>query len=160
MVSIPSTVFTKYAEFADVMLTLSTGFGTQCQLVYTDKIVTIQKSVPAIKQKKVMNLQSVSPDAGFSRGDEEFKTVETKENITLRVYWDKKDFKKFGNIEAPDGSIMTIGKLIDMPKTAKAKALIINTDTTGHVEWRFTRTSEPTLHGLDQNYFMCFWARA
>ena len=50
--AIPSGVFTKYAEVADTMLSLS-GFGTQCQLVYTDKIQVITDPVPNIKQKKV-----------------------------------------------------------------------------------------------------------
>lgn len=159
MVSIPSGVFTKYAEFADAMLATS-GFGTPCKLVYTDKIETTSKPVPNFKQKKLMNLQNISPNSGFKRGDVKFRTVETTENITLRVYWDKKDFRKFGNIELADGSVMTIGKYTDLQKLSKAKALLINTEKTGHVEWRFTRSSEPTLHGLDNNYVMCYWGRA
>ena len=159
MVTIPSGVFTKYAEFAEAMLA-SSGFGIACKLVYTEKIQTIDQTVPNIKQRKVMNLQNISPDSGFKRGDTSFKTVETTEDITLRVYWDKKDFKRFGNIEVPDGSIMTIGKYSDLSNINKAKALLINTDKTGHIEWRFTKSSEPTMHGLDNNYFMCFWSRA
>lgn len=158
-ITIPSAVFTKYGEFANAMLAL-TGFGHQCQLVYTDEIEVIAEAVPDIKQKKVMNLQKTSPDAGFKRGTSTFKTVETKENITLRLYWDKKDFKKFGMVEVPDGSVMVIGAYADLSKVSKAKALLINTNKTGNVEWRFTRTSEPIVHGLDDNYFMCFWERA
>lgn len=159
MVTIPSGVFTKYAEFADAMLA-SSGFGMSCKLVYTDKIEVIDQTVPNLKQRKVMNLQDTSPDSGFKRGTSSYKTVETTENITLRVYWDKKDFKKFGNIEVPDGSVMTIGTYADLPKINRAKQLLINTDRTGHVEWSFVKASEPTLHGLTQNYFMCFWTRS
>jgi hypothetical protein len=159
MVTIPSGVFTKYAEFADAML-VSSGFGVSCKLVYTEKIQVIDDIVPNLKQRKIMNLQNTSPDSGFRRGDTSFKTVETEEDITLRVYWDKKDFKRFGNIEVADGSIMTIGRYSDLKKITRAKALLINTDKTGHIEWRFTKSSEPTMHGLDNNYFMCFWSRA
>jgi hypothetical protein len=159
MVIIPSSVFTKYAEFADAMLA-SIGFGISCKLVYTEKIQVIDDIVPNLKQRKIMNLQNTSPDSGFRRGDTSFKTVETEEDITLRVYWDKKDFKRFGNIEVADGSIMTIGRYSDLKKITRAKALLINTDKTGHIEWRFTKSSEPTMHGLDNNYFMCFWSRA
>jgi len=159
MVTIPSGVFSKYAEFADAMLA-SSGFGISCKLVYTEKIQTINQTVPNLKQRKVMNLQNISPDAGFKRGTTSFKTVENTENITLRVYWDKKDFKKFGNIEVPDGSVMTIGNYSDLTKINRAKALLINTDKTGNVEWKFTKSSEPTLHGLDNDYFMCFWSRS
>jgi hypothetical protein len=63
-----------------------------------------------------MSLQDISPDSGFKRGSTSFKTVENTEDITLRIYWDKRDFKKFGNIEVPDGSIMTIGKYEDLQK--------------------------------------------
>lgn len=159
MVTIPSGVFTKYAEFADAMLA-SSGFGISCKLVYTEKIQTIDQTVPNIKQRKLMNLQDTSPDSGFRRATTSFKTVENTEDITLRVYWDKKDFKKFGNIEVPDGAIMTIGAYSDLTKINRAKALLIHTDRTGNVEWRFTKSSEPTLHGLDSNYFMCFWSRS
>jgi len=159
MVDIPSAVFTKYAEFANAMLA-SSGFGTSCKLVYTEKIQTISDPVSDIKQRKLMNLQTASPNAGFKRGSTGFKTVESTEEITLRVYWDKKDFKKFGNIEVPDGSMMTIGAYSDLEKINRAKALLINTDKTGHSEWRFVKSSEATIHGLDSNYFMCFWSRA
>lgn len=159
MVTIPSGVFTKYAEFADAMLA-SSGFGMSCKLVYTDKIQVIDSSVPEIKQRKLMNLQNVSPQSGFKRGETSYKTVETTENITLRVYWDKKDFKRFGNIEVPDGAVMTIGAYADLSKINRANKLLLNTDRTGHVEWSFTKVSEPILHGLNQNYFMCFWGRS
>jgi hypothetical protein len=159
MVTIPSGVFTKYAEFADAMLA-SSGFGVSCKLVYTEKIQTIDQTVPNLKQRKVMNLQDTSPDSGFKRGNNSFKTVESSENIILRVYWDKKDFQKFGNIQVPEGSVMTIGSYSDLMKINKAKALLINTDRTGNIEWRFTKSSEPTLHGLDNDYFMCFWSRS
>lgn len=157
-ITIPQAVFTKYAEFAEAMLA-TTGFGHLCELVYTDEIETITEAVPEIRQRKVMNLQKSSPDAGFKRGTSTFKTVEIKESITLRLYWDKKDFKKFGGVEIPSGSVMTIGAYADLPNVSRAKALLINTNRTGNVEWRFARSSEPVLHGLDDNYFMCFWER-
>lgn len=156
---IQSEVFTKYAEVADLMLSQDV-FGLECKLLYTEKIQTISQPVPNIKQKKVMNLQDIAPDAGFSRGSVEFKTVETSETIVLRVYWTQKEFKRFSSIEFPDGSIMTIGKYDDMNKINKATALLINSNRTGHSDWRFTKSTEPILHGLNSNYFMCFWKRS
>ena len=35
MVTLPTGVYGKYDEFATEMLNQSTGFGVQCQLVYT-----------------------------------------------------------------------------------------------------------------------------
>lgn len=153
---IPTKVFEKYREVANLMLDL-TGFGITCKLVFTDKIEEVS-SVPDIKQMKTMTINK-SPSSGFNRGDSSFRMVETFENIVLRVYWTKKDFKKFASVEVPDGTIMTIGNLSDLPKINKCKALVINTATTGHVEWRFEKTSEPVIHGLDNSSFMCFWNR-
>lgn len=162
MIKIPPAVFSKYLEFADSMLE-TTVFGRLCKLVFTEEIQEINQDVPNIKQRKVMNLQDISPESGFKRGTTSFKTIETTEDIILRLYWDKKDFKKFGNIEVPDGSLMTIGHFPDLIRVNRAKALLINTDRSEHVEWRFVKTGEPILFGLNTtgyHYFMCYWSRA
>jgi hypothetical protein len=156
--TIPSGVFTKYAEYADAMLDL-TGFGLPCQLVYAEKIQVVSNSIPQLKQKKVMNLHEASSNSGFSRGDDEFKLVETTEDITLRVYWDKKAFRKFGNIDVPDGSVMTIGRYSDLAKINRASFLLINTAVTGHMPWKFEKLAESTSHGLNNNYLMSYWKR-
>jgi hypothetical protein len=158
MVSIPSGIFTKYAEIADAMLDLS-GFGTQCQLVYTDKIEEISDDIPDYKRKRIFDIQTISPDSGFKRGDKKFRTVETTENIVLRVYWDERDFKKFGNISMPDGSVMAIGNYSDLAKIRKAAFLLIETAKTNHAPWKFEKAAEPTVHGLDSNYLMSYWKR-
>lgn len=156
--TLPSGLFSKYSEVADMMLDLS-GFGVQCKLVHTDKIQEINSGVPVSKQKKVMNLQQISPDNSFARSEQSFKTVEVTENITLRVYWTQKDFKKISNINLPDGSIMTIGRYSDISKINKSSFLIIQTAKTGHEEWRFEKSGEPAIHGLDNNYVICYWKR-
>ena len=123
MVTIPTGVYGKYNEFATEMLNVDSGFGIQCQLVYTDKIEVITKTVPDFKQKRVMDVQTINPNAGFSRGTKKFKTVETTENITLRIYWDQKDFKKYGNVNIPDGSVMAIGNYADLAKIRNQLAI-------------------------------------
>jgi hypothetical protein len=141
------------------MLNATSGFGIECQLVYTDKIEVITESVPAFKQKRVMNVQNVNPDSGFGRGTKKFKTVETTENITLRIYWDQKDFKRYGNVNIPDGSVMAIGNYSELAKIRKAAFLLIQTAKTGHAQWKFEKAAEPTVHGLDHNYLMSYWKR-
>jgi hypothetical protein len=163
MVTIPTGVYGKYDEFATEMLNSTTGFGVQCQLVYTDKIEVIEganiKSVPNFRQKRVMDVQSVNPNSGFGRGTKKFKTVETTENITLRIYWDEKDFKKYGNVNMPDGSVMAIGNYSDLDKIRKAAFLLIETAKTGHAQWKFDKTAEPTVHGLNKSYLISYWKR-
>lgn len=155
MLSIPSGIFTKYEEAMTLIGGLS-GFGIPCSLVY-DESVEETTGVPQVKQRKVMNLEGGS---SFNRAGTSFKSIETTEDITLRVYWTKKDFKKMGYLEAPDNSILTIGSISDLPKINRCKALLVQTDKTGNVEWRFVRSSEPEVHGLTSNHFICLWGRA
>ena len=159
MVSIPSGVFTKYNEFATAMLDADSGFGVECKLVHTDKIEVVTKSVPSFRQKRVMDIQSMNPDSGFGRGTKKFKTVETTEDITLRIYWDEKDFKKYGNVNMPDGSVMAISNYSDISRINKAVFLLVQTSKTGHEQWKFEKAAEPTVHGLNNSYLMSYWKR-
>ena len=144
MVSIPSGVFTKYDEFATEMLNADSGFGIKCQIVYTDKIEVMEganvKSVSNFRQKRVMDVQRSNPDSGFGRG--------------------AKNFKKYGNVNIPDGSIMAISNYSDLGKIRKAAFLLVQTAKTGHAQWKFEKAAEPTVHGLNNNYLMSYWKRA
>lgn len=156
-INIPSTVFTKYQEFADGMIS---NFGINCQLVYTEKVEEITESVPRVKQRRSLNIQNRNDPAAFARGSKKYKTVENTEDIKLRVYWNRKDWVKIGEIDVPDGAIQTIGYLTDLPKVNKAKSLIVNTDVSGYERYDFVKTAEPFPYGLQQNrYFVCFWSR-
>lgn len=157
MITIPSGVFSKYAEAADAMLALS-GFGTQCKLVFANKIEVVN-NVPSIKKKKTLGLQHSNSVDGFNRGETSYRTVETTEDIVLRVYWDKKTFEKYAGIDFPNGGVMTIGAYADLDNVDRASFLLINTDKTGHVEWKFEKVAESRIHGLNKNYIMSFWKR-
>lgn len=156
--TIPSGLFSTYAEYADAMLATS-GFGTVCKLVYVEKIEVASTTVPNVQQKKTMNLQRMGNDNGFRRGDTSYKTVETTEEITLRTYWTKKDFKKISNIDLPDGAVMCIGNYSDLSNIQKASFLLIETNKTGHQPWKFEKAAEPMLFGLDNNYLVSYWKR-
>lgn len=156
-ISIPSTVFTKYKEFADAMIA---DFGVNCKLVYTEQVEEISEDVPRVKQRRSMNIQDRNDAAGFARGSKKFKTVENTEDIKLRVYWNRKDWVKVGEIDIPDGAIQTIGYLSDFTSINKAKALIVNSDIDGYREYRFIKAAEPFPWGFKQDsYMVCFWTR-
>jgi hypothetical protein len=159
MVTIPSILGTKYAEIMDSMLE-SDIFTVSCKLVYNEEMQVISDPMPSLRNQKTMNLQDMHPSSPFKRGASSFKVVETTEDISLRMYWDKRDFQKFGHIQVPDGSVMTITKYSNLDKMNKAIALLVCTDKTDHQEWRFIKSAEPIVHGLNNNYLMCFWGRA
>jgi hypothetical protein len=155
---ISKTIFDKYDELTSLMLDVNV-FGVNCKLVYTDKIQKIQTNTSQLKQKKILNLQQIAPPNEFGRAEEDFKIIEVTEDIILRVYWTQKDFKKFANVNLPDGSIMTIGNYSDLSKINRAIALVIQTSKTDHQEWRFEKSGEPAVHGLTGKQLMCFWRR-
>lgn len=93
------------------------------------------------------------------RREASHKTIETTEDITLRVYWTKKDFEKVGNVNVPDGGIMTIGDFDDLYKVQRCQALLVYTDK-DHIPWRFEKLAEPFMFGLDKESSICYWRRA
>lgn len=159
MLNIPAILGTKYAEVMDSMLA-SDLFTVPCKLVFNEEMQVINDVMPALRQQKIMNLQDMHPSNGFKRGDVSIKTVETTEEIPARMYWDQKSFQRFGHIQVPDGSVMTVTKYQYLDKFNKAVGLIVCTDKTDHQEWRFIKSAEPIVHGLNNNYLMAFWVRA
>lgn len=153
---IPQAVFNKYGEFVDHM---TDDFGITCTLIYAEQVEIVSNTLPTFKQKKTMDLRK-SASQDFARGDVEYKTVETTENVTMRVYFDKKDFKKFGNINLPDGSIICYGKLNIFDKITKASYLKVLDTELRFQDYKFEKAAEPTIHGLNANYFISYWKRA
>lgn len=155
-ITIPSDIFDKFGEGADAMMV---AFGIQCKILYIDKTEVVN-DVPDIKKRKTMHPQNTKSSSGFKTGNTSFKSTESSELITLRTYWSKKDFNKFSNLNIPDADLMTIGDYSDLSKIERASFLLVDTSKTGHVEWKFEKSGEPHVHGLNGNYCICFWNRA
>jgi hypothetical protein len=154
MLNIPSGIFDTYQEGAYWMLSLS-GFGTPCKLVYA--AVSEGASVPVSPLKKQLTMRPGGNNP-YNREAAQ-KAVETTEDITLRVYWSEKDFKKIGHVNVPDGGIMTIGTYDDLLKIQKCNALLVHTNK-DHVPWRFEKLAEPFLFGLKRQNSICYWRRS
>jgi hypothetical protein len=148
-------VFDKYTEMTDLMLT---SFGNKCFLVYHNQIQPIQTPNSLI-QKKVMNLQQSSDKNGFARANDEFKIQETREEVKLRLYWDKKDHKKYGNLDLPDGSLMTISDYSGLSKINRCVFLVVFADKEGLTEMKFEKACQAMPYGLNNSQLVCFWKR-
>jgi len=151
---IPANIFSKFDEVTDLMRSADV-FGRTCKLVF-ESVVTTTTTVPSIKRHLTM-----SPPAGIAgslRGSESTKTVETTEEIILRVYWSKKDFSKIGNILVPEGGCLTICEIGKLESLAKAKFLLVYTDIE-QSELKMAKLSEPVVYGLSKKEAICFWSR-
>jgi hypothetical protein len=91
------------------------------------------------------------------RGGEATKLVETTEDVTLRVYSDKKSFDKVGAFEFIAGSCMTIGTLAQMDNLRRASAIVINSGSSG--EMRLQRSGEVLVWGLNTEYCVAYWTK-
>tara|TARA_Y100001973_G_C5130454_1_gene297462 strand:- start:64 stop:390 length:327 start_codon:yes stop_codon:yes gene_type:complete len=98
----------------------------------------------------------------YKRQNKTVQEVEKTEDITLKVYWDSKNWSKIGgDLVIPQGSIQTIFYATDLDKIMRAKELIVHKDIKSLQEMRFKKIHEPFPMGLQQKrYFGCFWERA
>ena len=89
-------------------------------------------------------------------------TSEVTEDISLRIYWDKRSWISIGvDIDVPDGAVQTIGYMSDYEKMKKANKLIAYFPDSEE-KASFTRMGEGFPMGFKQNptqYITLFWRR-
>ena len=158
-ISIPESVFDKYFDVIDSTFTI---FGITCQLVSIEKKEVIIYS-PDNNHPDVNTINDHRRGGGtHNRGTKTIKEVEVLTDITLKVYWDSKQWIKVGgsDIAIPDNAIQTIFYMSDLPKILAAKQLIAPKSGKDYKEMRFERAGEHIPIGLRHNrYAACFWKR-
>ena len=106
-ISIPESVFDKYFDVIDSTFTI---FGITCQLVSIEKKEVIIYS-PDNNHPDVNTINDHRRGGGtHNRGTKTIKEVEVLTDITIKVYWDSKQWIKVGgsDIAIPDNAIQTI----------------------------------------------------
>ena len=162
-INIPNSVFTKYNEFADAMID---NFGVVCTLVYPPKRETVSGRPSSSLGRRSSSIyrsggpQSHSSD--FPLGDAQYKLTEVTASITLRVYWNPKEWVSVGfQAQNPENTIQVIGYLSDYTNVKKATKLIVHDQIKGHGPLDFEKESEYYPFGFKQNrYFAMFWKRS
>lgn len=143
------------------------NFGVNCKLFYPEKRVDCPNCIFDVFQKKSSGkYQSGGPEP-FDTGvcpycnDIGYQAVEDTDTIKMRVYFDKKAFLKVGvPLNVQDGSVMTIGKIVDLPKIIRCTGAILNTDVAGYKTYKYELKGEPILHGIKKDhYFIAIWQR-
>jgi hypothetical protein len=157
-VIVPESVFDKYYDVIDSTFDI---FGVNCQLVSINKV----EEIIVIPNNNIPEKNSINAHRNrggdYERSQKIIKEIEALSPIKLKVYWDAKQWiGATDTIKIPDGSIQTIGFMVDLPKILQAKALIVHDDIKNIKELRFERYGEHIPMGLRQNrYFGCFWKR-
>ena len=166
-ISIPQSVFTTYNEAV-------TLFERTAKLVYPEK----KENCPNCyldtmgTRTRSVSLYRTGGPVSFERGmpcplcnGKGYKIIETTEEISLRIYWERKSWIDVGiPIDFPQGSIQTIANMEDLPKIDRAKYLIPTEygNIANYHTMKFTRAGASFPQGFKQNptkYVVTFWER-
>ena len=163
---IPSGVFNIYNDAVDLFVRTATLVypekKEQCPNCYLDTMGTRTRSVSVYRSRGPYPFTRGMP-CPYCNG-KGYKAVETTEDITLRIYWNRKFWVDIGiPIDIPDGSIQTISYMTDLEKINKAKYLIPNYDGIEKYDnGRYERAGSSYPQGFKQNetkYVVTFWTR-
>jgi hypothetical protein len=162
-ISIHHSVFDKYREVADFFLS-DDNFSRLCTINY-----------PPIKEacETCQSLAGTSTNAyqhggpatsNFNSciycGGVGFREKEVSGEIRLRIYWNKKNWIKVGNIGFPDAECMVIGAIADLKNLMTAQSIsIISEENT--IKSDYVLACEPFFHGFGKkDYFITYLSRA
>jgi hypothetical protein len=157
-IRIPESVFEKYYDVIDS--TITDIFGIDCTLVYIQEIEEIVDPDDNYPDNRGINPRRRTD--GTRRGNKVIREVETTETIRLKVYWDRKDWRKVtSDIVLPETAIQTIFFDKDLERVMRANYLIVHNAIKDKKEYKFKMAGEPWPMGLRHyKYYGCFWERA
>ena len=163
---IHSDVFDAYYDAVDAMI--DSNFGVDCTLIYpADKTVCSNCHFNSVTKSSSNQYKSGGP-IPFEGGicpycsGQGYVLSESTETIKLRCYFDKKSWMKIGvNMNVKDGSVVTYGHAVDMPKCIRSAFMTANIQQAGYGLNRYELSGQPMLHGFKRDkYFIAIWNRA
>jgi hypothetical protein len=166
-INIPASVFDTYNEA--VLLFTRTGTlvypekKEQCTNCYMDTMGTRNRSISKYRPSGPYPFERGMPCPYC--GGKGYKATESSDDITLRIYWNRKFWVDIGiPIDVPDGSMQTISYMTDLEKINKAKYLIPKYDgIEKYDQSRYERAGLSYPQGFKQNetkYVVTFWTRS
>lgn len=84
----------------------------------------------------------------------------TTDTIRLRIYWDKKDWIKQGNVSIPNSDVMILGFSDDLPKILRMEEIQLVSEQ-NFITGKYSLSGEPFTHGFGHNrYFVAYLKRS
>ena len=166
-INIPSSVFDTYNEA--VLL-----FTRTATLVYPEKKEDCPNCILDTMGTGNRSISMYQPGGPypFERGmpcpycgGQGYKAIESSDEITLRIYWDRKSWINVGTpIEIPNGSIQTIAFMTDLPKIEQCKFMLPKYDGIEKYDpnAKYQKAGVSFPQGFKQNdtkYVVTFWTR-
>ena len=166
-VVIPDTIFTESHVISDAFLDGPTGHV--CELIYpVTKNSLCPNCIYSPRKRQSSNVYKAGGPVPFENhticpwcGGTGRSSRAVTEDIRLRVYWRQKDWVIDTPVEIPDGSVMVIGYMKDLPKVEKADKIRLGKSSQPYKNWVFERQGEAIPHGFSQDrYFAQMLKRA
>ncbi len=164
MVSIPDEVFSVYEEFMDDFI--NDNFGVACTLIYPSRRTACANCIFDNIGNKSANRYKHGGPMPFNFGTcplcsgKGFSEEEATDTITLRVYYNPREWIKINNVDSSNATAQVIGFLSDMPKFLRANEIIVNAPQENYKTWKFVKMGDSLPHGFKQRrYFVCFLQR-
>lgn len=158
-ISIGQSIFDQYNKYMDYMLT-DNNWSKICT-VYFPSIKEICSDCANLAGQTNNSFQHGGP-APFNFnscqycGGNGFREKEVTDTIRLRIYWQKRDWVKTGNISLQNAACMVIGKKEDLSILLKMNEIELDSEETA-MKIRYTLEGQPFLHGLGKkNYFIAY----
>lgn len=98
----------------------------------------------------------------YCDGSNEIMSGETTDIVTMMVYYDPRDFIKYGDFSLVinDGVIQTRGLMSDLPKIQRTTYAIIHNNAQGMRQMKYIRQGEAVPFGATlSTEFLQFWKR-
>jgi hypothetical protein len=161
-ISIPESLFDKYKEFVDYLLS-DEHFSKNCTLVYPPLRTECPNCTINMVGSSVINTYRHGGPAPFNFGDcsmcggQGYKEVEHTGSLRLRIYWNRKDWIKIvKSIVLNDADVMVIGNMSDLRKFKQAIEILLITSQ-NNAEYRTVLVGQPTPWGFSQDkYFIAY----
>jgi len=166
MTLLPESILALYRQDADAMIS---ELGVDCRLIYPPtKGEACNNCIKLSSGGSVQNYYRNGGPVYFSMGNCPLcggtglrVTESPDEIIKLRINYEPSKWLKLDiPIEIPEGSIQVIGNISNMPKIKKSSEIIINKNTEGYGEEKYSLAGEPIPHGLKNRiYFIAYLSR-
>ena len=162
-ISIPTSVFDKYHEGMDCILS---SFGVNCTVYFPPLKTPCPNcyfvSIPGIEGTNIYRPDGPYPFLNklcpLCEGTGS-KLIEESKIVKMRAYFDKKSWDRIvPTIAIKDGSLMTIGKMANLIDIQRSAYITLpNQNTTANP---YTLTGEPIPWGFGKDrYFTAIWQR-
>jgi len=160
-ISIPSTLIDKYNEACDFFLN-DNIIGRDCTIVYPPKRTSCNNCIVRPVGSTTTNVYRNGGPAPFNFGGcplcggTGYKEIEYTDSIRLRIYWNRADWVKIGNVHVDNADVMVIGFMSDVTKLIRSIEIKLASSQAEAV-YRATLVGQPVPHGFYRNrYFIAY----